>query len=318
MAPLTPSDVKRWDVNAIHAVFETASGRANTSQRLGDSLQQADNALADWQGEAGDAFRVDVGKVRRDIEADGAESTRVAAAVSHAEADVRACKRELDDIEQAAAANGWTITPDWRIDLGSKGIPANRIDLATKQQMLQDELNACKVHAHTADHELASAIGASVGAVPLDATGSPPGGAPAPQGPPNTAPGGKPRTLQDMLMPAGQADAKPGAASPKDPPVSAGAGGKPKTWQDMLLPPGATDAGTAPKDPPAAGPGPGGVSPKEPPVSAGAGGKPKTWQDMLLPAGSALPPRLNPADVDSFKAMARQNMIRDGVPPRSD
>jgi uncharacterized protein YukE len=265
---LTPADVKRWDLNAIHAVFETASGRANTLQRLGDSLQQAHNVLADWQGEAGDAFRVDVGKIRRDIEADGAESKQVAAAASRAEADVSACKRELDDIEQAARALGWTITPDWRIDVGDKGIGPNRIDLALKQQMLQDELTACNVHAHTADHELATALGAAVGAVPLGAVGAPPGGAPAPQGPPNPAPGAKPRSLQDMLLPAGPADAVPG-----------------------------------------------GVPPKGPPVPAGAGDQPRTWKDMLLPAGALPPPQLPPEDVETFKALARPVMIRDGVPP---
>ena len=40
MGSLTPADVKRWDLNAIHTVFETATGRADTLQRLGDSLQQ--------------------------------------------------------------------------------------------------------------------------------------------------------------------------------------------------------------------------------------------------------------------------------------
>src|SRR6202020_1192742 len=56
--------------------------------------------------------------------------------------------------------------------------------------------------------------------------------------------------------------------------------------------------------------------PKGPPAPAAAGGKPQTWKDMLLPAGpGAPPPRLNPADVESFKAMARQSMIADGVPP---
>jgi uncharacterized protein YukE len=300
---LTPADVKRWDLNAIHTVFETASGRANTLQRLGDSLQQAHNVLADWKGEAGDAFRTDVGKIRRDIEADGAESKQVAAAVSRAEADVRACKRELDDIEQAAHALGWTITPDWRIDVGDKGIGANRLDLALRQQMLQDELNACKVHAHTADHELATALGAAVGAVPLDAAGaSPGGGGPAPQGPPNPAPGGKPQSLQDMLLPAGPADTQPGGAPPKVPPVPTGAGGQ-RSLEEMLLPAGPADAG------------PRAVLPKGPPVPAGAGGQPRTWKEMLVPAGAAPPPRLPPADVESFKALARPVMINDGVPP---
>ena len=114
MGSLTLYDVKRWDLGAIQQVFETASGRANTLQRFGENLQQVHNVLSDWQGEAGEAFRTDLGKARRDVEADGQESREVAAAVSRAEADVRACKRELDDVERAADANGWTITPDWR------------------------------------------------------------------------------------------------------------------------------------------------------------------------------------------------------------
>ena len=81
MEPLTPADVKRWDLDAIRGVFQTASQRADTLQRLGDSLQQVHNSLSDWHGEAGDAFRADLGKARRDIEADGQESKQVAAAV---------------------------------------------------------------------------------------------------------------------------------------------------------------------------------------------------------------------------------------------
>lgn len=316
MGSLTPADVKRWDLNAIRAVFQTATGRANTLQRLGESLQQAHSVLADWQGEAGDAFRVDVGKIRRDIEADGAESRQVAAAVSRAEADVSACKGELDKIEHAAQANGWSITPDWRIDPGPKGIPPNRLDLAYQLQNLQADLNACKVHAHTADHELATAIGAAVGAVPLGADGSAPGGAPAPQGPP--APGGKPKTWQDMLVPPG--DAPPG--------------GKPKTWQDMLMPPGAADArpgGAPPKDAPApAAVAPGGTPPKVPPVpvagapggapprgplSPAAGGRPRSLQEMLLPEGPVPLPQPSPAEMESAKALLRQVLRGDGVPP---
>ncbi len=56
MAPLTPADVKRWDPNAIHGVFQTASNRAATLQTLGDTLQQVHSKLSEWQGEAGDDF----------------------------------------------------------------------------------------------------------------------------------------------------------------------------------------------------------------------------------------------------------------------
>lgn len=296
MASLTPADVKRWDLGAIHAVFQTASGRADTLQRLGDSLDQAHNVLADWHGEAGDAFRADVGRIRRDIEADGAESQRVAAAVSRAEADVSACKRELADIERAAAANGWTITPDWRIDLGDTWIGRDPITLAAEQQILQDELTACKVHAHTADHELATAIRAAVGEVPLDAVGPPSGGAPTSLGAPNPAPGGTPRTWQDMLLPAGPAGAEPSGAAPIGPPMPASVGGTAPSLEDLLLGRAQT-------------PGPGGQEPAP-------GSLPDLLSRLHQPVAPGAPrPRLNPAELESFKALVRPTMIRDGVPP---
>ncbi|SON62744.1 hypothetical protein MSIMFI_04272 [Mycobacterium simulans] len=296
MASLTPADVKRWDLGAIHAVFQTASGRADTLQRLGDSLDQAANVLADWHGEAGDAFRADVGRIRRDIEADGAESQRGAAAGSRAEADVSACKRELADIERAAAANGWTITPDWRIEMGDTWIGRDPITLAAEQQILQDELTACKLHAHTADHELATAIRAAVGEVPLDAVGPPSGGAPTSLGAPNPAPGGTPRTWQDMLLPAGPAGTEPSGAAPTGPPVPAGAGGTAPSLEDLLLGRAQT-------------PGPGGQEPAP-------GSMPDLLSRLQQPVAPGAPrPRLNPADVESFKALVRPTMIRDGVPP---
>ena len=299
MEPLTPSDVKRWDVGAIHSVFETASGRAATLQHLGDNLQQVHNVLADWQGEAGDAFRADVGKVRRDIKADGAESKRVAAAVTQAEADVRACKTELDDIERAADANGWTITPDWRIDVGDTGIGRDPISFAAEQQAMQDALNACKVHAHTADHELATAIRGAVGDGALDAPGTAPGGGARPQGPPNPAdPRGKTLSLQDMLLPTGAGAGDP-ARIPRSQedmllPAGAGPGGKPPSLEDLL-----TGRGQP------SGPG---------------GQQPGSLSDMLgrlaQPGAPGAPaPQLKPAEVERFKAMARQTMADAGMPP---
>ena len=163
MAPLTPADVKRWDADAIHGVFQTATNRAATLQTLGDNLQQVHGKLSDWQGEAGDAFRADLNKTRRDIEADGHESKQVAAAVASAEADVRAVKAELGGIEQAAEGYGFTITPDWRIDSGGMKLDGAK---AVFKQQLQGLLDACKLHAHSADQELASAVRSAVGDIP--------------------------------------------------------------------------------------------------------------------------------------------------------
>ena len=251
MAALTPADVKRWDADAIHGVFQTATNRAATLQRLGDTLQQVHNNLSDWQGQAGDAFRADLGKTRRDIDADGQESRQVAAAVSRAEADVRSVKSELDGIEQAAEGYGWTITPDWRIDPGNTMIGLDRLTLAAEQQLLQGQLDTCKLHAHNADQELATAVRGSVGDIPLNATGYQPGAAPPAPGAPKPPSPGQPKSWQDMLLPAGPASAEPGGGPPKGPPVPAGAGGgKPPSLEDMMLGRGQPSTPDGQKPPP--------------------------------------------------------------------
>jgi uncharacterized protein YukE len=276
VAALTPADVKRWDADAIYSVFQTATNRAATLQRLGDSLQQVHNNLSDWQGDAGDAFRADLGKARRDIEADGQESKQVAAAVSRAEADVRSVKSELDGIERAAEGYGWTITSDWRIDPGNTMIGLDRLTLAAEQQLLQGQLDTCKLHAHNADEELAAAVRGSVGDVTLTGAGGP---APKPSGT------GQPKSLEDMLLPAGPAGAPPGGDPAKGPP----------SLEDMLL-------------------GRGEPADHGPP-------QPGSLPDLLgrmrqtgAPGGTPAP-QLKPADIETFKALARSSMIADGVPP---
>jgi uncharacterized protein YukE len=273
VAPLTPADVKRWDPDAIHGVFQTATNRAATLQTLGDNLQQVHSKLSDWQGEAGDAFRADLGKARRDIEADGHESKQVAAAVSRAEADVRAVKTELDRIEQSADGYGFSVTSDWRIDSGGMKLDGAK---AVFKEQLQGLLDTCKLHAHTADQELATAVRSAVGEAPVAA------GAPRPPV------GNQPKSLEDMLLPTG-----PGSGDPaKGPPVPGDAGtGGPPSLQDMMIGRG-TPAGQKP-----------------PP------GDPLDLLSRIPPGATRIPaPPLKPAEIESFKAMARQTMISDGVP----
>lgn len=85
MEPLTTADVRRWDLCAIRQVFDVATERGRTMYRIGDNLQQVHGNLSDWHGAGGEAFRQKLGKVRQDIDQDGQESARVAAAVSRAE-----------------------------------------------------------------------------------------------------------------------------------------------------------------------------------------------------------------------------------------
>ncbi len=272
MAPLTPADVKRWDADAIHGVFQTATNRAVTMQTLGDNLQQVHNTLSDWQGEAGDAFRADLSKTRHDIEADGHESKQVAAAVARAEADVRAVKAELGGIEQSAESYGFTITPDWRIDSGGMKLDGAK---GVFKEQLQGLLDGCKLHAHSADQELAAAVRSAVGDIANDG--------------PQPRPGSQPKALQDNVLPVGpgSGDAAKGPPVPGDP-----GAGKTPSLEDMML-------------------GRGTPADQRPPP-----GSPLDLLSRIPPGATGVPaPPLKPAEIESFKAMARQTMISDGVPP---
>ncbi|BCQ06862.1 hypothetical protein JMUB5695_00275 [Mycobacterium heckeshornense] len=154
----------------MHQVFQIANNRAHTLHTLGDNLQTIQKmVLEHWQGEAGAAFQADMDKARADIETNGQESKQVAAAVGRAEADVRWCRSEAQRIKEVADSNLWTITPDWRVQIPDTArIGLDPIAVAAEQQALQTELDQLKVRAHATDHELATAIRASVGEIPLD------------------------------------------------------------------------------------------------------------------------------------------------------
>ena len=189
MDPLTTDDVRRWDPGAIQQVFDVATDRGKTMYRLGDNLQQVHDNLSDWHGKGGEAFRQELGKVRQDIDQDGQESARVAAAVSRAEKDISACKTALADIDETARANNWRVTPDWKVDIGNTGVGREHdVQFITARQTLQQDLDKLKVRAQTADQELATALRAAVGDVKLDAVGLPLPAEPPPPTP-NTVPG---------------------------------------------------------------------------------------------------------------------------------
>ncbi|BCO34639.1 hypothetical protein MHEC_10720 [Mycobacterium heckeshornense] len=211
----------------MHQVFQIANNRAQTLHTLGDNLQTIQKmVLEHWQGEAGAAFQADMDKARADIETNGQESKQVAAAVGRAEADVRWCRSEAQRIKEVADSNLWTITPDWRVQIPDTArIGLDPIAVAAEQQALQTELDQLKVRAHAADHELATAIRASVGEIPLDEHGG--------------QDSGQPRDVGSQE--------RPGVTDVNDPGVKWQPGFNPdqwkKSWQNPLLadnPPGYT------------------------------------------------------------------------------
>ena len=180
MADLTPDDVRRWDPAAVLKVFQVANGRADTMQRFGDDLGQVGQGLADWEGEAGTAFHTSLGRARTDIEADGRESAQVASAVSNAWEDVQITKGMMSEVDGTASGLGFTITKDWKVDIGTAGLLMGSTEAQLEQQVLQSELDTVKTKAHTTDHELATAMRGAVGDAKLDQNGREVPQAPAP------------------------------------------------------------------------------------------------------------------------------------------
>jgi putative chitinase len=180
LTEVTPDDVRRWDAGAVLKVFQVASGRAGTMQDFGDDLGQVGQQLADWQGEAGDAFHASLGSARTDIEADGRESARVASAVCDAWEDVQITKGMMSEVDETAQGLGFVITPDWKVDIGNAGLLMGTTEAQLEQQILQGQLDTVKAKAHTTDHELATAMRAAIGDAQLDQNGREIPQAPAP------------------------------------------------------------------------------------------------------------------------------------------
>jgi uncharacterized protein YukE len=171
MSDLTPDDVRRWDAGAVLKVFQMANGRAGTLQKFGDDLGQVGQQLSDWEGEAGNAFQSSLGRAHTDIEADGRESRQVASAVCDAWEDVQITKGMMSEVDQTASGFGFTVTPDWKVDIGTAGLLMGSTEAQLEQQILQGELDTVKTKAHTTDHELATAMRAAVGDAKLDYNG---------------------------------------------------------------------------------------------------------------------------------------------------
>jgi uncharacterized protein YukE len=163
MSGLTPDDVRRWDAEAVLKVFQVASNRASTLYRFGEDLGQTGQLLAEWEGEAGTAFHSNLGRLRSDVDKDGHESTQVAAAVSTASADVQTCKSMLSQVDETAETLGFTVTEDWKVNVGdTAALLMGPQEAELQRQILQADLDAVKIKAHTTDHELATAMRAAV------------------------------------------------------------------------------------------------------------------------------------------------------------
>ena len=204
MASLTCSDVRGWDPEAIEQVFQVVKNRDGTVKEFGDTVGSVQQELDDWGGEAGDAFHQEAHHKRQYLSNDQL-APQLQAAVERAEADAKACRAEMDAIDQVAAQHHWGVYDNWFLDYSPN---PNDVDLINQTEQRLADL---KIKADAADHELATAMRAAVGDAQLDPNGNEVPGAPP------TSPGQQERT---------------GVTDVNDPNVKWQPGFDPQTWQN--------------------------------------------------------------------------------------
>ena len=187
MGELTPDDVRHWDLDVVHQMFETAAKIHGAHHELGEALQNGHQRIQGWKGESGDACREELDKARRDVNESGREAERTYRAVRFAEMDISGAKVALDDVDNEAASFGWTVTENWTLDTSpTGGIGLDRATYLAEVTRLQNEIAQAKSLAERADHELAVAVRAAVGDAELTPDGREAHG--PPQAPPPPAP----------------------------------------------------------------------------------------------------------------------------------
>jgi len=175
---LTADDVRQWDPSVLSQLADAAKGLTSAHQSLAEHLDSAARHAQDWHGDAGDAFRAELGRTGADIAADGQQSHRLAAAISGAVDEVSRCRAAIFDLDDTAARYGWTINADWSIDTSNSAVdPDDDDSTAQAYDQLQADLDKVKDNAHATDHELGTSVRAAMGdAGEDDLPGDHPGG----------------------------------------------------------------------------------------------------------------------------------------------
>ncbi|WP_067971241.1 C40 family peptidase [Mycolicibacter icosiumassiliensis] len=254
---ITTDGIEKWDLQILDTVFEIATERAARKADFGAALGDSGDQLRDWQGKSGDAFRLDLGRHRADIDDDQADATAIATAFYNARNEVAACKTEWSSIKSMAASNNWSISPTGQL---SGQVSSER---RSTFDTLQRRLTTLMAEADRTDRDLATAIRAVVGDTKVNAQGHQ---LPSARATPNTVPGPH----------AGD----PGYQSGQSPTLA----GSPADSPSMQVPPGSSDKVTLADNPPGytGGPGP---------------ARDKAWQDYLSQRSGASSGTITPGMV---------------------
>src|SRR5690625_1369618 len=163
---LTVADIRRWDPDAVRAVFHAAIDRAQITATVSREIG-ALQVFATWGGAAAQAAQHANALLRQDLDAHGVEAVVVAHAASRAADGIEHVQHELSALEIYARDRNLMIDP-----INDRLVPAGgaedyTVDMSTAQRQLQPFLAKILDTANAINHQLAAAIDMADGDRPV-------------------------------------------------------------------------------------------------------------------------------------------------------
>ncbi|MEE4026075.1 hypothetical protein V1Y59_23540 [Gordonia sp. PKS22-38] len=169
---VTFGEVLAFDPEQVAQIFDICRAQEETCASLGDQLKSLDS-LRSWDGDAADAARDSAGRQRVDVDAHGTETWKIAAAARDCYNEGVALKRSAQTCEADIAAAGLVVDsttgkvsdpspPDM-----TEWSDADRQAYRDKIDDLQGRVNNVIAAAERFDDDLAAAINAANGSLPL-------------------------------------------------------------------------------------------------------------------------------------------------------
>ncbi|MCK0517622.1 hypothetical protein [Williamsia sp. DF01-3] len=166
----TFTQIDQWELNQLASALESCGVRGNQCTHAVTELD-ALASVADWAGEGGRAAKSAIGQVRKDLDEHGQQAASVAAGLQNAISEMSAVQLLVADTRTFAFLHGLVLVDDEGATTAKPVGPffsARDKDLAEANADTANEIIAdILVKANDADRDLATAIMAAAGRVPV-------------------------------------------------------------------------------------------------------------------------------------------------------
>lgn len=155
---VTVAELDKWDPNALVQLLGVMFGKHKRLTNLGDTLDGMKRSLEGWGGEAADAWRLEVGKRRTDIDEQQKQTRAVTDALEPVVDEVGHIVTDYKLLKDEIAKRGWKITSEGKI----VGDIHGDLNLETLKNNKENELKQLLERATAIDDDIAAAIRRSV------------------------------------------------------------------------------------------------------------------------------------------------------------